>query len=56
MPAKRLSMRKIKEVLRLKASGLSNRKIAEAVSISRPTVADYIRRARCEVAIAVILQ
>jgi transposase len=39
-------MRKIKEVLRLKASGLSNRKIAEAVSISRPTVADYIRRAR----------
>ena len=46
MPAKRLSMRKIKEVLRLKASGLSNRKIAEAVSISRPTVADYIRRAR----------
>jgi ATP/maltotriose-dependent transcriptional regulator MalT len=38
MPAKRLSMRKIKEVLRLKFSGLSNRKIAAAVSVSRPTV------------------
>lgn len=46
MPAKRLSMRKIKEVLRLKSTGLSNRKIAQACSISRPTVADYIRRAQ----------
>ena len=46
MPAKRLSMRKIKEVLRLKSTGLSNRKIAHACSISRPTVADYIRRAQ----------
>lgn len=45
MPAKRLSMRKIKEVLRLKAAGLSNRKIADTCSTSRPTVADYIRRA-----------
>ena len=46
MPAKRLSMRKIKEVLRLTASGLSNRKIATTCGISRPTVADYIRRAQ----------
>lgn len=46
MPAKRLSMRKIKEVLRLKASGLSNRKIASTCGISRPTVADYILRAQ----------
>jgi len=46
MPAKRLSMRKIKEVLRLKYSGLSNRKIAESCGISRPTVAEYIRRAK----------
>lgn len=45
MPAKRLSMRKIKEVLRLKAKGLSDRKIAEACLIGRATVAEYIRRA-----------
>jgi len=44
MPAKRLSMRKIKEVLRLKADGMSNRKIARICGISRPTVADYLRR------------
>jgi len=41
MPTKRLSMRKIKEVLRLSASKMSNRKIAACCSISRPTVADY---------------
>ena len=46
MPAKRLSMRKIKEVLRLKAAGLSHRKIAKATSISRPSAAEYIRRAQ----------
>ena len=46
MPAKRLSMRKIKEVLRLKwGSGLSNRKIAASCGISRPTVSEYLRRA-----------
>jgi transposase len=38
-------MRKIKEVLRLKwEHGLSNRKIARSCSISRSTVADYLRR------------
>ena len=37
-------MRKIKEVLRLKASGMSNRQIARSLSIARPTVADYLRR------------
>lgn len=46
MPAKRLSMRKIKEVLRLQAQGLSNRQIAKACAVSRPSVAEYIRRAR----------
>ena len=46
MPAKRLSMRKIKEVLRLKAKGLSNRQIAKVCAISRPSVAEYIRRAQ----------
>ena len=39
-------MRKIKEVLRLKASGLSNRKIARICSIGRSTVADYVSRAK----------
>ena len=45
MPAKRLSMRKIKEVLRLKARGMSNRKIATGCGICRPTVSEYLRRA-----------
>ena len=45
MPAKRLSMRKIKEILRLKASSASNRKIAASCGISRPTVSEYLRRA-----------
>ena len=39
-------MRKIKEVLRLKwAQGLSNRQIAKACGIGRPTVSEYLRRA-----------
>jgi transposase len=39
-------MRKIKEVLRLKwAQGLSNRQIAKACGIARPTVGEYLRRA-----------
>jgi transposase len=39
-------MRKIKEVLRLKwAQGLSNRQIAKACGIGRPTVGEYLRRA-----------
>ena len=39
-------MRKIKEVLRLKwAQGLSNRRIAKACGIGRPTVSEYLRRA-----------
>ena len=46
MPAKRLSMRKIKEVLRLKwVNGLSNRQIARISGVARPTVAEYLRRA-----------
>jgi transposase len=45
MPAKRLSMRKIKEVLRLKSSGMSNRKIAQSCGVSRPTVGEYLQRA-----------
>jgi len=46
MPANRLSMRKIKEVLRLKwANNLSDRKIAQSCNISRPAVANYVERA-----------
>ena len=46
MPAKRLSMRTIKEVLRLKWSKrLSNRRIASSCGIARPTVSEYLRRA-----------
>ena len=46
MPAKRLSMRKIREVLRLKwAQGLSHRRIAASCGIGRPTVSEYVRRA-----------
>ena len=45
MPAERLSMRKIYEVLRLKyGHGLSNREVALSVSVSRSTVADYLLR------------
>jgi transposase len=40
-------MRQVREVLRLKwACGLSDRKIAQSVRISRPTVAEYVRRAQ----------
>jgi len=46
MAQKRLSMRKIKEILRLKwGSGLSNRAIARACSIGRETVRDCLERA-----------
>lgn len=44
---KRLSMRKIEEVLRLHhACGRTNREIARAVGASPTTVADYLRRAQ----------
>jgi hypothetical protein len=46
MPAKRLSMRKIREVLRLKWScGLSARQVATSCFIGRATVAECLRRA-----------
>ena len=47
MPNRRLSVRKIKEVLRLKYDcGISEREIARSCSISRITVAEYLLRAR----------
>lgn len=45
MSAERLSMRKVREVIRLKASGLSPRQIARSLLIGRTTVGDYLRRA-----------
>lgn len=45
MPRKRLPVRKITEVLRLRAAGMSAREIARAVGAARSTVAEYLRRA-----------
>ena len=46
MPAKRLSMRKIKEVLHLKQEKkMSNRKIADVCGVARSTVGEYLRGA-----------
>jgi transposase len=47
MPAERVPMRKVREVLRLKhACGASERQIALSVGISRSTVGEYLGRAR----------
>ena len=46
MPRKRVSMRKIREVLRLKSLGLSERDIAKSCQISRSTINSYIGRAK----------
>lgn len=46
MPAQQLAIRQIKKVLRLKwAGGLGDRMIAQRLRVSRPTVAEYVRRA-----------
>jgi transposase len=46
MPGPRLPMRKIREVLRLSASGLSKRKIATSLGVSPTAAGECIRRAR----------
>jgi transposase len=46
MPGPRLPMRKIREVLRLSASGLSKRKIAASLGVSATAAGECIRRAR----------
>ena len=47
MPAQRFAMRQVYEVLRLKwGQGLSERKIARSLGMSRPAVAEYGRRAQ----------
>lgn len=46
MPAKRISMRKIREVLRLTwACQQSQRQVAQQCCLSRPTIKDYVARA-----------
>ena len=46
MPAERLPMRKVREVLRQKyACGASERVIAQSLGIGRTAVGEYIRRA-----------
>jgi transposase len=45
LPQKGLSMRKIKEVLRLHSQGLAQRQIAHSCSISQSTVSAYIKAA-----------
>ncbi len=47
MPQERLTLRKIREILRLKEQvGVSNRAIARACKISNSTVGEYLRRAQ----------
>jgi len=43
---KRLSMRKIRDTLRLHAGGLSTRKIAASLGLGQSTASEYLRRAR----------
>ena len=38
-------MRRIKDVLRLQAAGLSRRQLAKSCGIARSTVAEYLKRA-----------
>jgi transposase len=46
MPGARLPMRKIRDVLRLRAGGMSKRKIAASLSIGVTAAGDCVRRAR----------
>jgi transposase len=45
MPAERASMRRVREILRLKAEGLSDRAIARSTGLARSTVREYVGRA-----------
>ena len=45
MPQERLPVRKIKEVLRLHALGLSQRQIAPSCAVGQATVSDYLKAA-----------
>ena len=46
MPKQRLPMRKVRDVLRLRAGGMSKRKIAASLSIGATAAGDCLRRAR----------
>ena len=46
MPTERLSMRRIREVLRLRQQGLTERVIARTLGVSNGVVHGYVRRAR----------
>ena len=46
MPQERLPMRKIRDVLRLSAGGMSKRKIAASLGMSPTAAGDCLRRAR----------
>ena len=46
MPGPRLPMRKIRDVLRLSAAGMSKRQIAAGLGVSATAAGDCIRRAR----------
>jgi transposase len=46
MPGQRLPMRKIRDVLRLSANGMSKRQIAASLGISATAAGECIRRAR----------
>ncbi len=46
MPTARLPMRKLREVLRLQASGLPSRQIGASLGIGQSTIIDYLGRAR----------
>lgn len=46
MPKARISMSKIREIIRLnESSGLSIRKISRALAVSRPVVTEYLKQA-----------
>jgi len=47
MPMKRLSMRKTREILRLRwGQGLSARQVAKSLSVARGTVANCVSKAK----------
>ena len=46
MAGQRLPMRKIRDVLRLSAEGMSNRKIAASLFIGATAAGEFLRRAR----------
>src|SRR5208283_5706522 len=45
LPQERLSMRKIKEILRLHSLGLSQRQIAISCAVGQATVSEYLKAA-----------